>query len=90
MEKTQYVIDRKSYVLGKDKKGTVHYIKEVQEVVFPIILEIDRVCRKNKIKYFLIAGSAVGAVNHQGFVPWDDDIDVASPQVASSFSVARR
>ena len=76
MEKTQYVIDQKSYVLGKDKKGTVHYIKEVQEVVFPIILEIDRVCRKNNIPYALGFGSCLGLYNYQGFIPWDDDADI--------------
>lgn len=39
--------------------------------------EIDRLCRKHNIEYFLSWGSAIGAIRHQGFIPWDDDIDVS-------------
>ena len=70
--------DRPEYVLF-EKKGVTYTVRDLQLVVLSIMDEIDRVCRKNNIKYFLIAGSAVGAVNYQGFVPWDDDIDVAVP-----------
>ena len=76
MDKVDYVIDNTPYVLGKDKNGKVHYVKEIQEVVFPIVLEIDRVCRKNNIPYALAFGSALGIYNYQGFIPWDDDVDI--------------
>ena len=75
--KPEYVIDDTKYVLGTDQNGKVHYIREIQEVVLPIVLEIDRVCRKNNIPYALAFGSALGIYNYQGFIPWDDDVDIA-------------
>ena len=74
--KNEYVIDENKYLLGRDKNGTNHYISEIQEVVLPIILEIDRICRKNNIPYALAFGSALGLYNYQGFIPWDDDADI--------------
>ena len=71
-----YVVDEQQYVLGKDKKGNIHYIKEAQDVVLNIVLEIDRICRKNNIPYALCFGSALGIYNYQGFIPWDDDADI--------------
>lgn len=76
MENLEFVIDQKPYVLGKDKNGNIHYISEVQKIVFSIILEIDRICRKNNIPYALCFGSCLGLYNYQGFIPWDDDADI--------------
>ena len=42
-----------------------------------LILELDRICRKNNIGYALCFGSALGLYNYGGFIPWDDDMDVA-------------
>lgn len=52
-------------------------LKEHQTVLFELLNEFDRVCKKHNIKYMLFAGSMLGAVRHQGFIPWDDDLDVA-------------
>lgn len=48
----------------------------VQDKIYNILVEFDRVCRKHNIKYTLEGGSLLGAVKYQNYVPWDDDIDV--------------
>lgn len=51
-------------------------IQEHQKVLLELLNIFDSICRKFDIKYMLFAGSALGAVRHQGFIPWDDDLDV--------------
>ena len=51
-------------------------VKKVQQTELEILLEIDKVCKKHNIKYYLYYGSLIGAVRHSGFIPWDDDIDI--------------
>ena len=52
-------------------------LKEHQTVLLELLKEFDRVCKNNNINYMLFAGSALGAVRHNGFIPWDDDLDIA-------------
>ena len=51
-------------------------LRRLQLVQLEILKVIDRVCRQNCIQYSLYAGTLLGAVRHQGFIPWDDDLDV--------------
>ena len=51
-------------------------LQEHQQALIKLLEEFDRVCRALDIPYILFAGSMLGAVRHQGFIPWDDDIDV--------------
>ena len=50
--------------------------KKLWQIELDIFSHFNAICEKYNIKYFLIAGSAIGAVRHAGFIPWDDDIDI--------------
>lgn len=73
----KYVIDNEPYDLGKDIDGKHHDVREIHPILIDIMLEFDRVCRKNSIPYALAFGSALGIHNYGGFIPWDDDMDIA-------------
>lgn len=51
-------------------------IEKLHKTQLDILREFDRVCRKYDLKYFLAYGTLIGAVRHNGFIPWDDDIDL--------------
>lgn len=71
-----YIVSDEVYDVVKNKKGDTVTTKELHNVLLEILLELDRVCRKNNIGYALAFGSALGMYNYHGFIPWDDDADV--------------
>lgn len=53
---------------------------ELQKTEFELLKLFVGICEKHKLKYYLVCGSALGAEKYGGFIPWDDDIDVALPR----------
>ena len=51
-------------------------LRRQQERMLEILCEIDRICKKHGIRYWLSSGTLIGAVRHGGFIPWDDDLDI--------------
>lgn len=61
--------------LDDDKKN-----KYMQEIQLELLKAFSEFCEKNKLRYFLMYGTLIGAIRHGGFIPWDDDIDVMMPR----------
>lgn len=61
----------------KDDKLFGYELSDIQYKILEILHEVDTICKKNQITYFLEAGSALGAKRYNGFIPCDDDIDIA-------------
>ena len=55
-------------------------IEEGKQVQLNILLAVADYCKREGLRYFLCGGTLIGAVRHQGFIPWDDDIDISMPR----------
>ena len=51
-------------------------LREAQILMKTILRDIDKICRENNISYWIESGTMLGAKRHNGFIPWDDDIDI--------------
>ena len=51
-------------------------IEQLRQVQLEVMDVVDKFCRQNDIRYFITAGTLIGALRHKGYVPWDDDIDI--------------
>jgi lipopolysaccharide cholinephosphotransferase len=55
-------------------------IRPLQLKILPIIKAVDNACHQHGLRYYIWAGTMIGAVRHKGFIPWDDDLDIAMPR----------
>lgn len=62
--------------MAEQMKVKKYTTREIQDSIFSIIQYLDVFCKENGIEYYLMGGSALGAMRHQGFIPWDDDLDI--------------
>lgn len=63
-------------VQGLPYTFTNEELRVLQGVLLEMLIELDRICKKHNIQYYLDGGTLLGAVRHKGFIPWDDDLDV--------------
>jgi len=67
-------------------------LKKLQSIELDMLQELKKICTKHDLKYYIIGGTLLGAKRHGGFIPWDDDIDVAMPRkdYDSFISIAKK
>lgn len=55
-------------------------VEEMKNIQVDILKSVHQFCEKNGLRYTLIFGTLLGAIRHKGYIPWDDDIDIAMPR----------
>ena len=55
------------------------YLKEMQQIELSLLLAFDDICEKHGLRYYIDGGTLLGAMCYEGFIPWDDDIDLKMP-----------
>jgi lipopolysaccharide cholinephosphotransferase len=68
-----------NYTYNKDDYEDLS-LRDAQMIMADILKDVHELCEKHGIKYFLDAGTLIGAVRHKGFIPWDDDVDIGMPR----------
>lgn len=54
--------------------------EELKRISLDILLDVKDYCERHCLQYYLVCGTALGAIRHNGFIPWDDDIDIGMPR----------
>lgn len=60
--------------------ATTSNIRDIQLKILNILSEVDKACQTHHLRYYMMAGTLLGAVRHKGFIPWDDDLDIGMPR----------
>jgi len=68
-----------NYTYNKDEYEDLS-LRDAQMLMVDVLKAVHELCEKHGIKYFLDAGTLIGAVRHKGFIPWDDDVDIGMPR----------
>ncbi len=61
---------------SENMNGETESLRTLQSVLLRMIIQLDDVCKRHGIIYYLNGGNALGAIRHNGFIPWDDDMDI--------------
>lgn len=59
---------------------TCSHLNDLQKAGFNILKVFIEICNRHSLKYYVYGGTMLGAIRHKGFIPWDDDVDVAMPR----------
>ncbi len=79
-EEIKKLIEEKVYSALAEKEQSDKKLRKLQLTELEILMELDRVCRKHNLRYYIVGGTLIGAARTGGFIPWDDDIDVSMPR----------
>jgi lipopolysaccharide cholinephosphotransferase len=64
------IVIRQGYQISPEE------LHQIQQIQIELICEVDRICKKHRIRYNMVGGTMLGAVRHKGYIPWDDDADI--------------
>lgn len=79
------VFNFKISILGLGVQNIMSDMDVIQKGSLELLKTLDEICEHNNLRYYIIGGTLLGAVRHKGFIPWDDDIDVAMPRKDYNF-----
>lgn len=65
---------------SKREKNNEEVLNIIHKNILEIAKDFHNYCQKNKLTYYIIGGTFLGAIRHKGFIPWDDDMDIAMPR----------